>query len=125
MCRAIGGERRSEGGGYLVRGLARWSETAGGKPDPFFKLEQTHSSRWYCCTTLPSAEATKHTRAQGYMATACDRSQVKEVVGVVPLVLLDGKSSCSRGRRVKLESRQGGEPFSELLVFQERTKSTG
>ena len=73
----------------------------------------------------PSAELTKHTCAQGYMATACDRSQVVEVVGVVPLVLRDGKSSCSRGRCVKLESRQGGEPFSELLVFQGRTKNTG
>ena len=67
-----------------------------------------------------SAESTKHTCVQGYMATSCDRSQVKEVVGVVPLVLRDGKSS--RGRRVKQESREGGEPFSELLVFKKEPK---
>ena len=62
----------------------------------------------------PPAESTKHTCVQGYMTTSCDRSQVKEVVGVVPLVLRDGKSSCSRGRRVKLESRQGGGPFFRI-----------
>ena len=73
----------------------------------------------------PPAESTKHTCVQGYMTTSCDRSQVKEVVGVVPLVLRDGKSSCSCGRRVKLESQQGGEPLSELLVVQERTENTG
>ena len=44
-----------------------------------------------------------------------------EVVGVVPLVLRDGKSS--RGRSVKLESREGGEPFSELLVFKKEPKT--
>ena len=94
---------------------------------------QIHFSSWNRHTAAvvgtavqqPSAESTKHTCVQGYMATSCDRSQVKEVVGVVPLVLRDGKSSCSRGRRVKLESRQGGEPFSELRVFQERTENTG
>ena len=57
------------------------------------------------------------------MATSCDRSQVKEVVGVVPLVVGDGKSSCSRDRRVKLESGGGGELFSEFLVFKKEPKT--
>ena len=44
-----------------------------------------------------------------------------EVVGVVPLVQRDGK--ISRGRFVKLESREGGEPFLESLVFMKEPKT--
>ena len=56
------------------------------------------------CTAVPqqSAKLTQHTCVHADVATACSRSQVVGVVGVVPLVLRAGKSS--RGRRVKQES---------------------
>ena len=116
MCRVIGGERRSEGGGYLVRGLATLVGDSGWQARSIFQAgTDTQQSVVGTAVQQPSAESTKHTCVQGHTATSCDQSEVKDVVGVVPLVLCDGKSSCSRGRRVK--SRQGGEPFSELLVF--------
>ena len=47
-----------------------------------------------------------------------------EVVGVVPLVQRDGK--ISRGRFVKLESREGGEwrAAFRIACFHERTENT-
>ena len=125
-------------------GLATPLGDIGWQARSIFLAGMTHSSRLYCCTTavnqihfsswkdteqsfvllyndsLPNHPNT-HVCVQGYVATSYDRSQFVEVVGVVPLVLRDGKSS--RGRRVKQESREGAEPFSELLVFNEEPKT--
>ena len=76
------------------------------------------------CTAVQqqSAKLTQHTCVHADVATACSRSQVVGVVGVVSLVLRAGKSS--RGRRVKQDSPDGGEPSFRRACFTHRTKCT-